>query len=284
MKAIESLLAGLIDYAGLYPPAGLDIRSALRNYLSYARGKHAHPLGRFIVDTNRLPELRQAAGDSMRGLRLSVIASAETASEGLQRFLDDGFPIDVVEFKTDRPSEIERIARRLPAGLTAYFEVPAGYPNSELFQAISAAGARIKLRMGGLFADAIPSTQVVAGMLKALAAHRIPFKATAGLHHPVRSLHPLTNEPGSPVGTMHGFMNLACASALLHSGGEVTDAKLLLDEEDPGAWHLTPDSIAWRSYSWSTDQLRALRQQFFISFGSCSFEEPLHDLEVLGWL
>ncbi|MGP8270607.1 MAG: hypothetical protein ACLQLH_11110 [Terracidiphilus sp.] len=284
MKAIERLLAGLIDYAGLYPPAGLDMDSALRNYLSYARGKHAHALGRFLVNISRLPELRRAAGDLMGGLQLGVIASAETASESLQRFLDDGFPIDMVEIKSDRPSEIERIAQRLPAGLTAYFEVPIGFPKSELFQAISAAGACIKLRMGGLFAEAFPSTQVVARMLKALAGHRIPFKATAGLHHPVRSVHPLTNEPASLVGTMHGFMNLVCASALLYFGGEFNDAKWLLDETDPGTWQVTPDAICWRSYRWSEDQLRALRQQFFISFGSCSFEEPLHDLEVLGWL
>jgi len=284
MNAIESLLAGLIDYAGLYPPAGLDMHPALRNYLSYASGKQAHTLGRFLVDINRLPELRQAAGDSLGGMRLSVIAPAEMASESLQRFLDDGFPIDAVEIKTDRPSEIELVTQRLPAGLTAYFEVPVGFPKSELLQAISTAGARIKLRMGGLFAEAFPSTQVVASMLKALAGRRIPFKATAGLHHPVRSLHPLTHEPGSPVGKMHGFMNLVCASALLHFGGEVNDAKLLLDEEDPGAWRVTPAAIAWRSSSWSADQLRALRQQFFINFGSCSFDEPLRDLEVLGWL
>ncbi|MGD0521668.1 MAG: hypothetical protein ABSA48_10470 [Terracidiphilus sp.] len=284
MKAIDSLLAGLIDYAGLYPPAGLDMHSALRNYCCYARSKHAPALGRFLVDMNRLPELREAAGDSMRGLRLSVIALPETVSENLQRFLDDGFPIEAVEIKTDWPSAIERIGKRIPAGLTAYFEVPIVFRNSDLFAAISAAGARIKLRMGGLAAEAFPSTQVTANMLKAIADRRIPFKATAGLHHPVRSRHPLTNETDGPAGTMHGFINLACAAALLHFGGEASDAKLALNEEDPGAWQVTPAVIGWRSSRWTAEQLRTVRQQFFISFGSCSFEEPVHDLEVLGWL
>ena len=36
MSAIETLLAGLFDYAGLYPPAGLGMRSAANNYLEYA--------------------------------------------------------------------------------------------------------------------------------------------------------------------------------------------------------------------------------------------------------
>ena len=284
MKVIDSLLTGLIDYAGLYPPAGLDMQSVMRSYLSYARGQHAHALGRFLVDMNRLPELCQAAGDSMRSLRLSVIASPEAVSESLQRLLDDGFPIDAIEIKTNLLAEVERISKRIPTGLRAYFEVPAGFPNSELFRAISAAGARIKLRMGGLSAEAFPSAQVIANMLKALSSRRIPFKATAGLHHPIRSRRPLTNEPGSPVGTMHGFINLVCASALLHFGGETSDAKKVLDEENPGAWQVTPANVGWRSYSWSADQLRMVRQQSFISFGSCSFEEPLRDLEVLGWL
>jgi hypothetical protein len=283
MKAIDSLLEGLIDYAGLYPPACLDMHSALRNYLSYARGKHAPALGRFLVDMNRLDELREAAGDSMRGLRLSVIALPETVSDSLQRFLDDGFPIDAIEIKTDWPSAIERIGKRIPAGLTAYFEVPIVFRNSDLFAAISAVGARIKLRMGGLAAEAFPSTQATATMLKAIADRRIPFKATAGLHHPVRSRHPLTNEPDSHVETMHGFINLACAAALLHFGGDSNDAKLLLDAEDPGAWQVTPAAIGWRSSRWTAEQLHMVRQQFFISFGSCSFEVPLRDLEVLGW-
>ncbi len=284
MKAIDNLLEGLIDYAGLYPPAGLDMHSALRNYLSYARAKYAPALGRFLVDMNRLDELREAAGSSMHGLRLSVIALPETVSDSLQRYLDDGFPIDAIEIKTDWPSAIERIGKRIPAGLKAYFEVPIDFRNSYLFSAISAVGGRIKLRMGGLAADAFPSTQATADMLKALVDRRIPFKATAGLHHPVRSRHPLADEPGSPVETMHGFLNLACAAALLHFGGETSDAKLALDEENPGAWQVTPAAIGWRSSRWTAEQLRTVRQQFFISFGSCSFEEPLRDLEVLGWL
>ena len=78
MSAVTALLSGLIDYAGLYPPAGLDMRSAVRNYLSYRRGRNAMALGRFIVEVNRLEELRAVAGDSLRDMPLSVIASPKT--------------------------------------------------------------------------------------------------------------------------------------------------------------------------------------------------------------
>jgi len=64
MTAIETLLAGLIDYAGLYPPASLDMRTAARNYVSYQNGPHAFALGRFIVDIARTDELRGFAGDA----------------------------------------------------------------------------------------------------------------------------------------------------------------------------------------------------------------------------
>jgi hypothetical protein len=282
MSAINSLLAGLIDYAGLYLPAGLDMHTAVRSYLTYRHSKHALALGRFLVDLNRLAEFRAVVGDSVCDLRLSVIAPQITEWEILTQLLDDGFPIDMIEIKTDRPSEIERISKRMPFGMTTYFEVPVHGHASEALDAISAAGARVKLRMGGLVAHAFPETRPIADMLKALADRRIPFKATAGLHHPIRSLHPFSYEPDSPAGMMHGFLNLCCAAALLHFGGEAGEAKLLLDEQDPGAWQVTPKAVGWGNFLWSADQLRLTREQFLISFGACSFEEPIHDLEVLG--
>jgi len=283
MTALESLLDGIIDYAGLYPPAALDMHTALRNYLSFGRSQHASASGRFIVNINRLTELREVAGDSIRHLRLSVLASPDTDWNSLAGLLHDGFTIDTIEIKTDLPSQIAHIARCIPSDLTAHFEVPFDSPVSETLDAISAAGARVKLRMGGLVADAFPPALTVANMLKALADRRIPFKATAGLHHPIRSHHPFTYAPDSPSGTMHGFLNLACAAALLYFGGDVSQAILLLDEQNPDAWHITPDTIAWRNVRWSTDQLRSFREKFFTSFGSCSFAEPMDDLEALGW-
>ena len=114
MTALESLLEGIIDYAGLYPPAALDMRTALRNYMDYGRSRHASALGRFLVDINRLPELHEAAGDSIRHLRLNVIASATTDWDSLAGLLREGFTIDTIEIKTDDPSQIARIARCIP--------------------------------------------------------------------------------------------------------------------------------------------------------------------------
>lgn len=284
MNAIDSLLEGLIDYAGLYPPAGLDMRSALRNYLSYGSSKHAAALGRFVVDFNRLAELREAVGNTVRDLRLSVVASADTEWDELSRFLDEDFCIDVIEIKTGQPSEIKSICKRVPSGITIYFEIPLHGGTFDVLQCISDAGSRAKLRMGGVVAEKFPSTMAVVNMLHGLAQSRIPFKATAGLHHPIRSYHSFSYEPDSSAGVMHGFLNLFLAAALIQCGGCISDANLLLNEQDQNTLQITSEAICWHSYRWSSDQLRTLRDGFAISFGSCSFVEPIQDLEALGWL
>jgi hypothetical protein len=83
---------------------------------------------------------------------------------------------------------------------------------------------------------------------------------------------------------MHGFINLACAAAVLFHGGAEEDAKSLLEEQDGSDWQVSEDAIAWRSLRWSAEDLRQVREKFFMSFGSCSFTEPIDDLEKLGWL
>ena len=284
MTAIDTLLAGLFDYAGLYPPASLGMLSAVNNYLEYSRSKHGSALGRFIVNLDRLEEIRSIACDSLENFKLSVIASENGDWAALAAQIGAGLPIDAIEIKCSEPLAIESIAKQIPRGLDTYFEVPINANVQPALVAIRAAGARAKIRMGGVVPESFPTVPAIAPMLKALAELRLPFKATAGLHHPMRSMHLLTYEPQSPTSIMHGFVNLCCAAALLYFGGDVEEAQHLLADEDPTAWHVNANSLRWRDRSWSTEQLATLRRQFFISIGSCSFDEPIHDLESLGWL
>jgi hypothetical protein len=83
---------------------------------------------------------------------------------------------------------------------------------------------------------------------------------------------------------MHGFLNLLCAAAVLYFGGQSSDAEKILWEEDSSAWQLSPDTLQWRHLKWTLDQLSTLRREFFISIGTCSFEEPIQDLYSMGWL
>jgi hypothetical protein len=283
VTAIETLLSGLIDYAGLYPPASLDIRAAVDNYRKYRRGKHAFALGRFIVDINKLDDLRVAAGD-LRDLSLSIIVPQPALMDPVAKLIDEGLPIAAIEIRAATPGNVEAIARSIPPSVETYVEIPIDGMEPDLLRAISDAGARVKLRMGGVVPEAFPSSAVVARSLASLAQAHVPFKATAGLHHLIRSRHRLTYAQDSPSGTMHGFINLICAAALLHFGAEVAEAGRVLEEQNPEAWSLAPQALAWRSHAWSGDQLSETRKQFFLSFGSCSFEEPIRDLEALKWL
>lgn len=287
MTAIESLLAELIDYAGLYPPASLDMHTAVRKYLEYSNGAHRRALGRFVIDLARFPYLCDAAGDYVRSLRLTVIAAPDADWSEVHRLIDKGYVIESIEIKPGSPEEIATIAKQLPAGLTAYFEIPFDAA-PKWFHVIEASGGRIKLRMGGVVAEAFPSPQSVAAMLEELSRRRLVFKATAGLHHALRGRHAVEWAVGGPpdgsTAVMHGFVNLACAAALLHFGAEAGDAQQALEEEWPRSWQMTPEALVWGEYSWNGDELGEVRRQFFAGFGSCSFQEPIEELEAMGWL
>jgi len=55
-----TFLKGLIDYAGLFPPARLTLDATLENFLSYRAGSFAWMLGRLILPAPRIDELLAA--------------------------------------------------------------------------------------------------------------------------------------------------------------------------------------------------------------------------------
>lgn len=78
-------MKGVIDYAGLFPPASLALDPALRNYIRYREGEDGWMLSRFIIPYGRMEELVPYEGelyDTGRPLELSVLGgSTETVSE-----------------------------------------------------------------------------------------------------------------------------------------------------------------------------------------------------------
>jgi hypothetical protein len=284
MTAIETLLDGLIDYAGIYPPAALDLETAARNYMRYRSGRHSRALGRFVMDGERLGDLRRAAEPSAAAIPLTVCIASANGCNSLLSELGPGMRADSFEIKGAAPDQIASLIRGLPPGAIAYFEVPLESDCSRALDAVCAVGARVKLRMGGVVAGAFPSALATVAMLRALADRHLTFKATAGLHHPLRSRHPFAGAADSPVGEMHGFLNLFCAASFIYFGGSEEDACDLLNETDRAAFRIASDSISCGSFSVNIAQIQEVRNEFFISFGSCSFEEPIADLEALGWL
>ena len=282
MNAIEAAVAGLIDYAGLYPPAALDMRTAVHNYLGYRSQKHAWVLCRFVVDLARLDELREAAEEAPAGLRLAVVAAPDADFSAIARHRRGGLCIESVEIKCDAPLKIARICEKLPEEVQCYVEIPIAQGCSATVDAIAASGVYAKLRMGGVVAEAFPTARQIAERMVLLADRGAAFKATAGLHHPVRSPHRFTYEADSPSGMMHGFLNVLCAAAAVRFGASVEDAERILEEEDVAAFQATGEAIGVHGLQWPPGQMREVRK-FFTGFGSCSFTEPVQDLEELGW-
>jgi hypothetical protein len=154
-----------------------------------------------------------------------------------------------------------------------------------LIAALSGADAGAKIRTGGVTPDAFPTAERVAEFISACHAADVPFKATAGLHHPIRAEYPLTYEPNCPRGVMHGFVNLFVAAAMVREHGiDAARAAAILESRDAGCFHFTPEGVRWDGLVLDDTHLAETRERFALSYGSCSFDEPVADLKGLGLL
>ncbi|HJP86267.1 MAG TPA: hypothetical protein VJ852_09780 [Gemmatimonadaceae bacterium] len=295
MKIREALLSELIDYAGLFPPAGEDMKTAVENYGEYLRGPDRSALGRFIVPFARLEELEDAAADlfprtgSSKPWRISVLVADDVrhAAEAMGKFnarhaarSRRGLAtIEVAELKASTIEEIANQQRDLPRTFTSYFEIPLGADVRSLVHAIREVSSRAKVRTGGITVEAFPSPQPIIDFMIACHAESVPFKATAGLHHPLRGQYRLTYEQGSVQGTMYGFLNVFIAAALIAAGEGEDVAQAALEETNANAFEFGDDYLQWRDKRITAAQLADVRSHDAISFGSCSFREPIDELQ-----
>jgi hypothetical protein len=297
MQSLRALLTGIIDYAGLFPPAKLEMGSAVRRYAEHRAGAQAWMLGRFVVPAARLDEFEAEARGVLPGReespwQLSALAGEEPAAavenivtHGAGSGGADGVKISSVEMKAARVDEIEHALHVVPDDLEPYFELPVSEDPTPLIEALAGTRGRAKIRTGGITAEAFPTPQQLARFVAACARAAVPFKATAGLHHAVRGLYRLTYEENSASGTMFGFLNLFLAAAFAVTRGSDETALLpLLEENDAAAFGFDADGAAWRGERLSLAELERARRSFVLSYGSCSFTEPVEELQALGLL
>jgi hypothetical protein len=222
VDARRILLERLIDHAPMFPPARLPLPEALKDHRAARASDESWMLARFVCPASHLTQLPE-------GLPVSAV-------------LDDG-PVDGVEAVELRAGSAAEIRDFPTVDTEIYFEVSD--PN--LIAAIAERGAAAKVRCGG---QTVPTVDELAAFIRACREAGVPFKATAGLHHPVRR------------GGEHGFLNLLAAAAS-------EDVEQMLESDDPERL-LAADPRRARE---------ALR-----SIGSCSFWEPVDDLKALGVL
>lgn len=293
----------LIDYAGLFPPAKLDMRPALEEYAQARRGPFAWMLGRFIVPASRLDECIGALAARQEALALSVILDAGENPRDwfgeLHRLLDG-----LAELRQTQPRvSIESLEVPLPplatqretydaaigqyaasvgrsgfGGVPSFVELARDARWLESLTGAMFALARhrlgAKVRCGGVVPEAVPSEAELAAFLRASASERVRFKATAGLHHPVRHFNA---EAGLE---MHGFLNVLAASALALRGDG--DLEGVLGDRDAADFGFDAEALRWNGERFGVEELRAVRETGFVAFGSCSFAEPVEDLRAMG--
>lgn len=299
---IRSLLAGAIDYAGLFPPAGLPMREAVANYRAYRQGPDAWALGRFVVPASRLHELAAAAlaepyGGATRDTRwpVSALLSGDgTADLEVIHEFDDrhtaaatqgwSAAVDTVEARATTPDAVAAVASNRDATVDLFVEVAPDEGMVPMLEAIAAHRLAAKIRTGGVTPEQFPSPEQVARFIAECARLSLPFKATAGLHHPLRASYRLTYDAASGQAPMFGFLNVFLAAAAARAGAGVPDLVQLLDERSPAAFVLGDRTAAWRDLTFTADDMEAVRARAALSFGSCSFEEPLAELRTLGML
>ena len=291
-RALHTLLHTIVDYAGLFPPAGLGMDAALGLFASYQQATHAWMLARFVVPVARLEEFiestQRIGAPYAHPWRLSALLGDQPARDvqAVAAFNDENHQamIDALEVKAATPAEIRDIARIVPQGMKTYVEIPSDSDPQALIAALAENRLRAKIRTGGVVPAAIPPVEAVAQFLRACYAAGVPFKATAGLHHPVRHEQDLTYEAGSPRAVMHGFLNVFLTAVLHHNGLTSRDAIALLGANHLDDVVMDDEKIAWREYVVTVSEVSTIRRRHAVSFGSCSFTDPVDDLTKLGLL
>jgi hypothetical protein len=267
--ARHELLAELIDHAALFPPASMAMPEAIETDRAARAGAHAWMLGRFICPASKLGELPRDAP------RLSVVLDG---GEGDLEVVHDarlaGRIVELVEARIDPawiPDTQELVRAKLGEGVDAYWELAPGRGLRGAVAAVREARAGAKIRCGG--ATAAPPVEAVAEFIAACRDNDVRFKATAGLHHAIRS------------GDAHGFLNVLAAAVLAHAEGLSADELVpLLAEEDPQAFTVDAHGLAVRDRRAGPQEIAAARSELFVAYGSCSFDEPVEDLTALGVL
>lgn len=292
------LLDGLVDYAGLFPPASLGMADAVRNFARYRGGEAGWMLGRFVCAVSHFDAFITAAEPLLPRdagalpWRISAVGTGdhEADAAAIARMNDChrwsvdecSALVDAVETRVSTPDDVQRLHEAFPVELTVYAELPAGVDPVPFMQRLANTGRRAKLRTGGVMPDAFPSADAVFAFIDAAVQSHVPFKATAGLHHALRGTYPLTYEAEASVAPMFGFLNIVLAAALRAAEGSHEQVLQLLQESEASSIAFSDEAVAWRGHVLHRTHLSRVREEIAVAFGSCSFTEPVTEVRALG--
>lgn len=312
-KSLKELLSGLIDYAGLFPPASLHIDKAIAEYLFYKKFEYKDIVSRFVVPVSSVENLKLICKEhNVKNISLSVILPEMGSDEKSEKIISKSIQDLSNIIKSNNFIEVSSFEIKLPKNLTAETKDDITQLSKKIISQINLLNesSRIffepyvlddnwknnidiacdiisgnkdksgfKLRTGGVTKDAFPHTDILAYSIKKCSDLKIKFKATAGLHHPLRHYN-------SSVKTkMHGFLNVFIGFLIAgkyNPGLEVL--KRIINSESPEKFNFTDDFITYGNYALSLKDIKKIKESFMLSYGSCSIDEPIDDLKTLNLL
>jgi hypothetical protein len=295
--ALRAMLEGVIDYAGLFPPAKLPLTDAVEEYLGVIHGSDKWIVDRFACPVGKLADLAIELTEHPEEpfVPVAVIGTLQPDHKHWKHGIEhDAAEMAKFQSAVENHAEIQAYEVRVPdhgriieyvndlkafANIDVFAELPwAPEMRDSLAAMAEMDSAYVKGRTGGLEASAFPSSEQLAGFIQQCVQLDLGFKLTAGLHHPLPTIDSHTGA------RMHGFLNVIAATTLgLSEDLSRREIEDLLNEEDPSGFNFKRDSFAWRDHKATVDDIENARALFF-TFGSCSVREPLDDLSAIGLL
>ena len=255
-------------------------------------------LGRVIVPVDRLDEFEQVSkslipsGDDEEPWVISALVSLSPQSsldqqvERIRMFNEchasegkGGAVIDVVEVPGSDAVAIDAMLDQLPEEVFPFFELPADGDIRGMLAVLVGSDAGAKIRTGGMNPEFYPTTEQLSNFILQCARADVPFKATAGMHHP------LCNH-NKDIGVMQfGFLNVFLAGLLASTGEESIEViTSILTRSNLAGIEFGDEGIEVDGSMLGLDVVEDARIAFSLSFGSCSIDEPVADLVRLGLL
>lgn len=323
-RSVRMLLARSVDYAGLFPPAGLPMPDAVAEYAGLRAGSESWLVARFVCPAGRLTELVQHRHE-IAGPGPLIIAALATGGADEGEFAaaleDDAEAMREFLGAVPRTVRIDQFEFRLPAAV-----VHAADParTAALILATDAVVAKV-LRGPVLLAAETPlagrprteSVAAAAGVARAVAgldpgtgrstclkvrlggpdagafpsAAEVAAAVAAARDHGIglkatQGLHhALPGRDEATGAARHGFVNLLLAGVLARSAGLAEErVAALLEEADAAAFGFEEESVSWSGYRAELAAIATGRREGISTFGSCSVAEPITDLRTLGLL
>ena len=306
MKPLESVycfLQKLIDYAGLFPPADLEIKTSLENYAKYIQSKDKWMMSKFIVPVSSLNDITYniiKMFSEKYPIILSIISNdIYNDIESIKKFSQinsktiifstyESQVLDISRFSTNL-LDIYKLSEREGLRLESFYEILSDdnwvSKMNETVSIISKFNTEcktnigFKLRCGGVKSHMFPVVENIGHAIIACRDANVPMKFTAGLHHPV------SRYSESVKTKMYGFLNIFVGGMIAHKFNLKNEQlKEILLDENPKNFIFDTNGLHWKSYSISNIEIAKYRKESFISYGSCSFNEPREDLKKLGLL